>query len=65
MQVHMYAYFLENVVKQDPVLQNEQRWAFQSRQERVETGLRKHMYLDKIQADLGITDIKEREHLRA
>lgn len=57
--------YLENVVKQDPVLQNEQRWAFQSRQERVETGLRKHMYLDKLQADLGITDIKEREHLRA
>lgn len=56
--------YLENIIKQDPVLQRGRRWAFQSREERADTGVWKHLYVDKLQADLGVTDVKEREYLR-
>lgn len=55
---------LENIIKQDPVLQRGRRWAFQSREERADTGVWKHLYVDKLQADLGVTDVKERAYLR-
>ncbi|XP_061189326.1 peroxisomal acyl-coenzyme A oxidase 1-like [Saccostrea echinata] len=54
----------ENLVKQDPNLKRDKRWAFQTREERADSAMRKHMYLDKLQENLGITDIKEKYFLR-
>ncbi|XP_048728454.1 peroxisomal acyl-coenzyme A oxidase 1-like [Ostrea edulis] len=56
--------YLQNLVKEDPVLKGRKRWAFQNREERVETAMWKSMYLDKRTKDLGITSSREKEYFR-